>query len=111
MSEEVRSYDAPAEYEKSLRDNRVPGNIPRAILGRIQANLVHKIMDDPEIRASSMSKHMVLSQRFTQMNKTEKLHFVSTCSNIDELKALKLIEDDLEVVSEIVTRWGLLARE
>jgi len=112
MSEEVaRSYDAPAEYEKHVRNNGVPGNIPRAILGRIQANLVAKIMDDPEVRASSLRGHMVASQKFSQLSKPEKIHLISQNTNIEELKAFRLIEDDLEVVQHIVDRWSELERK
>jgi len=97
-------YNAPAEYQKYLKETAIPGNIPREVMGRIQAGLLNELMSNKELRASGLSRHAGVAQKYIKMTKVEKLQYLQTVQSFDVLVTLKLMEDDVDCLDFLVGR-------
>jgi len=104
-------YNAQEEYNKHLRETSVPGNIPREVMGKINARLVDEIMNSKELRASSLARNAGVAQKYLRMGKPERIQFVQDCPTLDVLQTLKVMEDDIQVLDFIVGRMRELTSQ
>lgn len=107
---EPQIYDAPQEYDKSLKNSRVPGNIPRSVMAKIQGRMASAVLDNPDIMASTMSKHMVALEQYGRMTKEEKTKYIYNAKNEDELRHIKMVEDDIDCLEILVARLRELSK-
>ena len=108
MSDAPTQYDAPGEYNKSLKDRSVPSNIPVDVMNKVNAGLVSSIMNGDAYRASALAKYTSTFAKVKRMSKSERLAFVNTLTDMDELKSLLTFDSELDFVNEVVGRMNIL---